>query len=116
MKSDVVSYAPVTAVRAVRDGPPWLDGVLLQDGDSAAWLPVACLARLWGDPSLDGATTHIVVTGNVALAVGGYTRTRDALPITMLRPVPANPALRWAAVVDGRALPVLDTARIVDGR
>ncbi len=111
--SDITSYAPAAEQRTVSDAPPWMTGAL--PGRAAgAWLPVIDLARLWDDRSLDGPWSYLVVAEcGVAVGIGGFAPTQGTAPIVPLRPAPGNPALRWAAIVDGQAVPVLDMAELL---
>ena len=111
--SEVAYFAQAGERRAVREGPPWLVGILAQRGTNV-WLPVLDLALLWADASLGGSRARVVAThAGIVIAIDHYTITRDALPIIPLRPAPGAAALRCASLIDERPIPVLDPRRLV---
>ena len=110
---DVAYFVRATELRAVRDGPHWMAGVLAERG-TGAWLPVVDLARLWDDASLNVPWEHLVVTrSGLAVGIGSYATTRVATPLLSLRPAPGNPALQRAALLEGQPIPILDVYHLV---
>jgi len=111
--SDVVYFAQAGEQQAVSDGPRWMVGILAQRAGDAG-IPVLDLAGLWDDVSLRGSRSRIVATlAGIGIAIDSYTTTQVAIPILPLRPAPGMPALRRAALIDGRPIPVLDARHLV---
>jgi len=75
---------------------------------------VVNLSLLWHDAALDGhATTLVVTRSGLALEVDSYSATRESVYLTPLRPALGNHALRYASLLEGQPLPIVDTAQLI---